>query len=285
MSSSSFFERSSNVNLSGNSLFTHANTVTINNYSAPARTAPEPGILSSRRDDDQWLTLRGGQRLRRIDMCDVFVLGEVSSETLYVSVKLKSTNPFRNRVKSIVKIRKRTQSAEIVPGFGDRRFTVVSLEPEDDGDVERIQRVLEPLYETALSQRRVWLTQLFGVGRSRTPTLIYHDEVVDGETLLDQYEKTLIVGTYLLYRFAKSFTDVLYDATLQKLSIPFPTESGWTFNLRTRSFQYDVINLALSDDDGPPDYLHQPPALPHNCNPPLDSTEIVRAVPDFLQPF
>ncbi|KAG7091493.1 hypothetical protein E1B28_010524 [Marasmius oreades] len=281
MSSGHFFEGSSKIHFSGNPLFTNAKKVTINNYSAPARTAPELGILSTRRDDDQWLTLRGsGQRLRRIDMCDVLILREVSSETHRLSVKLKPTNPFRNRVKSFVKIRKRRQSAEIVPGFGDRRFTVVSLEPEDNGDVERIQRVLEPLYEIGLSQRRVCLTQLFGVGRSMTPTPIYHDEVIDGWTFMEQYWKTPIVGTYLVYRFVNSFFDVLDDGMLQKLSIP--VETGWTFNLRTRSFQYDVITAALSDEDEEP-YMHRLPPLPHKCNPLLDSNEIVRAVPDLLQ--
>ncbi|KAG7091456.1 hypothetical protein E1B28_010490 [Marasmius oreades] len=266
----------------GGQSFMNANNI-INNNNYSARTELEPGSSSSQRDDDEWLTLRGsGQRLRRIDMCDVLVLREVSSETHRVSVKLKSTNPFRNRVKSIVKIRKRTQSAEIVPGFGDRRFTVVSLEPEDDGDVERIQRVLEPLYETALSQRRVCLTQLFGVGRSMTPTLIYHDEVVDGWTFIGQYEKTPIVGTYLLYRFVNSFIDVLDDGTLQKLSTPVSTETGWTFNLRTRSFQYDIISSALSDEDEELCFDRLLP-LPRNCNPLLDSNEIVRALPDFLQ--
>ncbi|KAG7091454.1 hypothetical protein E1B28_010488 [Marasmius oreades] len=264
----------------GGQSFTNANNI-INNNNCSARTELEPGSSSSQRDDDQWLTLRGGQRLRRIDMCDVLVLREVSSETLCVSMKLKSTNPFRNRVKRFVKIRKRTQSAEIVPGFGDRRFTVVSLEPEDDGDVERIQRVLEPLYETALSQRRVCLTQLFGVGRSMTPTLIYHDEVVDGWTFIDQYEKTVIVANYLNYRLVNSIIDVADDATLQKFSIL--VETGWTFNLRTRSFQYDIISLALSDEDDSQFFFDRPPPLPRNCNPLLDSNEIVRAVPDFLQ--
>ncbi|KAG7091458.1 hypothetical protein E1B28_010492 [Marasmius oreades] len=195
----------------------------------------------------------------------------------------------RSAVKSFVKIRKRTQSAEIIPGFGDRRFTVVSLEPEDNGDVEKIQRVLEPLYETALSQRRVCLTQLFGVGRSPIPTLIYHDAVVDGWIFMEQYKKTPIVYSYLFCKFWNSIIDILEDAAFQKLSIPVSDDASyWTFNSRTGSFQYDVISLTLSDEDEPGLYLVQPPPLSRNCNPLLDSNgidsnKVIRAVPDFLQ--
>ncbi|KAG7091516.1 hypothetical protein E1B28_010545 [Marasmius oreades] len=186
-------------------------------------------------------------------------------------------------MKHVLKIQKRTQSAEIVPGFGDRRFTVISLEPENEKDVEKIWTVLEPFYETALAQRRVWLTQLFGVGRSMTPTLIYHDEVVNGQTIMDQYKSTPIVSTYLLCRFLNSFSDVQDDGTMRKLTIPLSTGfRDWTFNLRTGSFQYDVINTALSGGS-PGSYLDRPRPLPPDCNPPLASNEILRAVPDFLR--
>ncbi|KAG7091571.1 hypothetical protein E1B28_010594 [Marasmius oreades] len=217
-------------------------------------------------------------------MCDILILREVSSETYRVSVKLNSTNPFRSdRVGGVVKIQKTTQSAEIVPGFGDRQFTVVSLEPEDNGDVEKIWTVLEPLYDVVLSRRRVWLPQLFGVGRSTIPTLIYHDEVVDAGTIIDQYEKTPIVLTYLNYRYWHSFFHVRDDETLRKLSIPHSSEN-WTFNLRTGSFQYDIITTALSGEGGSQRrYFDQLPPLPPDCNPLLDSKEIIRAVPDFLQ--
>ncbi|KAG7091572.1 hypothetical protein E1B28_010595 [Marasmius oreades] len=280
MSSGRFFEGASHMQFYGGQSFTNANNI-INNYNYPTRAELEPGSSSCRRDDGQWLTLRGGQRLRRIDMCDTLILREVSSETLCVSVKLKPTNPFRNRVKDVVKIRKRVQSAEIVE-YRDRQFTVISLEPEDDGDVEKVQRVLEPLYKSALSQRRVGFTQLFGVGRSTIPTLIYHDEVVDGWTLIYQYEKAPVVFHYLKYRLWDSFFDVLDDGTLPK-SIP-ASPSGWTFNLRTCSPQYDVITTALSGSQYQwRSYFDRPLPFPRDCNPPLDSNEIIHAIPDFLQ--
>ncbi|KAG7091580.1 hypothetical protein E1B28_010602 [Marasmius oreades] len=263
------------MQLYGGQSFTNANQII--NYNYPTSTEPEP-------HDDRWLTLHGGQRLRHIDMCDINMLREVSSETLSVSFKLKSTNPFRNRMGSVVKIQKRTQSAEIVPGFGDRRFTVVSLEPENERDVERIQRVLKRAYEIALSRRRVWLTQLFGVGRSMIPTLIYHDDVVDGETIIRQYVEVPIVIFYLTYIYANSLFDVHADGTLQKLSIPLSTQfRDWMFNSRTQSFRYDIITTALTEDNSQPRYFDRPIPLPRGCNPPLNSNEIIRALPDFIR--
>ncbi|KAG7098324.1 hypothetical protein E1B28_000285 [Marasmius oreades] len=145
-----FFECAHRMNFAGGQSFTNANNI-VNNYNYPAKA--EPGSSRSRRDDDQWLALRGGQRLRRIDMCDINMLREVSSKELCVSVGSKSTNPFRNRMRGVVKIRKTIQSAETVPGFGGQRFSVVSLEPEDDRDVEKIWTLLEQYYEVALSRR------------------------------------------------------------------------------------------------------------------------------------
>ncbi|KAG7091528.1 hypothetical protein E1B28_010557 [Marasmius oreades] len=281
MSTSHFFERANHMQFYGGQSFTNANNI-INNYNS-ARTELEPGSSSSQRDDDQWLILRGGQRLRRIDMCDIITLREVSSKIHHVSVKLKTTNPFRNRMRGIVKIRKRIQSAEVAE-FGDRRFSVVSLEPEDDGNVEKLWTVLEPLFETTLSQRRVWLTQLFGVGWSMTPTLIYHDEVIDGLTVIWRYWEAPIVWSYLFYRHWHSVLDVQDDGTLQKFSIPLSNQMrDWTFNLTTRSFQYDVITGALSDGDIEEDYFDRLPPLACDCNPLLDPNEIICALPNFLQ--
>ncbi|KAG7091527.1 hypothetical protein E1B28_010556 [Marasmius oreades] len=285
MSSSRFFEDSSNIHFSGNPFFTHANTVTINNfYNRSASMECELGSSYSRRDDHQWLTLRGGRlRIRLIDMSDINILQEISSETLRVLVKLKSTNPFRSRMGSVIKLHRRVESAEIVPGFGGRRFTVVSLEPENDADIEKIQTVLQPLLEVALSRRRVWLTQLFGVGRSIIPTLVYHDEFVNVEAIIEQYEETPIVYIYLLCQLSHSVFCIYDDGTLQKfLTLLSDDPSYWRFNLRTHSFQYDAVSKALSDEDPPRSFDRVFP-LPRNCNPPLDSNEIVRALPDYLQ--
>ncbi|KAG7091529.1 hypothetical protein E1B28_010558 [Marasmius oreades] len=58
----------------------------------------------------------------------------------------------------------------------------------------------------------------------------------------------------------------------------------WMFNLRIGSFQYDIIgSLALSEEDGCSGYFGRVLPPPCDCNPLLDSNEIVRAVPDFLQ--
>ncbi|KAG7091553.1 hypothetical protein E1B28_010582 [Marasmius oreades] len=169
MSSSHFFEGASNAHFSGNTTFTHANTVSINNYgNRSTSTESKLGSFSCWMDDDQWLTL--GQRLRWIEMCDINLRQEVSLDRLHVLDKLKSTNPFRGRQGSAVKIQRRVQGAEIVQF--DRQFTVISLEPENKEDLKKIWTVrpkarlklIETLEIDTLSQV---LEQYYGVALSR----------------------------------------------------------------------------------------------------------------------
>ncbi|KAG7098325.1 hypothetical protein E1B28_000286 [Marasmius oreades] len=58
------------------------------------------------------------------------------------------------------------------------------------------------------------------------------------------------------------------------------------FNLRTRSFQYDIVTSAFCKGYAEPDDFRNtssPQSLP-DCNPPLDSREIIRVFSlDFLQ--
>ncbi|KAG7091484.1 hypothetical protein E1B28_010515 [Marasmius oreades] len=281
----SFFEGACNVDFSGNTSFTSANTV-INNFNYPE------GVSSSR-GDGQWFILSGGRgRFRLIEMCDINMLQEISSAIVHVPVKsrmLKSTNPFRGRLESrraTVKIRRRVQSAEIVQ-FGDQRFTVVSFEPEGEGDAERVRTVLQPFLEIALSPRLAWLPQLFGMGRLTTPTLIYLDELVNGEDILRQYWKTRIVYFYLFHRHAATVCALQRDRTLQKLSLPLLGEpKDWTYNRRTRTWQYDVTYTTLSyaEDDSEVDLVFDYVLpLPNHCDPPLDCVEIIRIVPNFVE--
>ncbi|KAG7091520.1 hypothetical protein E1B28_010549 [Marasmius oreades] len=134
-----------------------------------------------------------------------------------------------------------------------------------------------------LSRRRDWLPQLLAVGRSTIPTLVYHDEAVDRQTIIRRYSEAPIVGSYLVYRYYNTILDVQEDGTLQKMSVPLSTVSGWMFNLRTRSFQYDIITLAPSKKGESRLYLFDRLPLPRDCSPPLDSNEIIRTIPDYLQ--
>ncbi|KAF9258358.1 hypothetical protein L218DRAFT_1080443 [Marasmius fiardii PR-910] len=297
---SSFFDSAYNMKFSGGQSFTHANTVIHNIFNHPALTEPE--LASSRsRNDDQWVTLPGprGQRLRLIDKCDMNMLQEMSSATLHVwlpaTSRLQPTNPFAVRLETqrkSVKIRKKVRSAEIVQ-FGDRKFTVVTYELENEGDAEKIRmaRMLLPLCEIALSSHDVWFPQLYGVGRSATPTLIYHDEIVNGQDMLKRYWGAPIVYNYLWYNCYTLQDALRDDGTLQKLSIPLSDDFGvWTFNIRTRSWQYDIPSTSLMEDinNDASNSAHSAKYTmvslpPWRCTPCLDSHEIIRTLRlDFL---
>ncbi|KAG7091513.1 hypothetical protein E1B28_010541 [Marasmius oreades] len=287
---SSFFDGASDMTFTGGQFFTSANKVINNFYSHRVLAGPEPET-SGPKNDEQWLNLLvGRRRVRMIEMCDVNMLREVSVQTVdLVPVKsrtLKPTNPFRDRIESqgkFLKVKKRIGSAELVQ-FGDRRFTVVSFEPENEGDVEKLRAALRPLCEFALSSRLVCFTQIFGVGQSTTPTLIYYDELVDAEGIMKQYRKTPVVFQYLLHRVNTSYDAVVDTGALQKLSIPFSQDlRDWTFNLRIRSFQYNIASNVLSTKCNPPVYFrNRMPSLPSTCNPPLNSSEILVVVPNYL---
>ncbi|KAF9258365.1 hypothetical protein L218DRAFT_735754 [Marasmius fiardii PR-910] len=201
----SFFEGAHNLKFSGSQSFTSANSITYNYH-----TLLESGHESSGlRNDESWLTLPGGkQRLRVVDICDVIVLKQISSETrtfhtLAKPPLSKPKNPSIARLerqRGSVKIRKEVQTAEIVQ-FGNRRFTVVSFKPEHQDDSEKIRKVLHPLCEAALSSRQAQLTQIFGVGRTTAPTLIYHDEFVNGWDIVDRYyEEAITYPVHLVIR-------------------------------------------------------------------------------------
>ncbi|KAF9262519.1 hypothetical protein L218DRAFT_386345 [Marasmius fiardii PR-910] len=237
----------------------------------------------------------GSSTLRVIDMCDVNMLKQVSSRTVYVSVQsrsLKPTNPFRSRLenqKGSVKIRKKVQSAEIVQ-FGDRRFTVVTFEPDPEEDAANIRKVLQPLYQAAVSSRQVSLTQIFGVSRSTVAALIYHDELVDGDDILLRYfsYKTPIIFHYLWCRYNPAYWAAV--ESLENSSISVLDRSYWMFNLRTHSFQYDIPSRALSyaaevkEDRFMRGFLDDTlfPLMSTSCNPMLNSSEIVSAFPNFM---
>ncbi|KAF9258338.1 hypothetical protein L218DRAFT_948430 [Marasmius fiardii PR-910] len=244
----SFFEGASKTQFFGNPFFTNANTVINNFHKDQALPGSEPDCSSGLSNHEgSWLrSPHGRQRFRSIVMCDINLLREVSVQTVDVLVNLRAlklTNPFRGRLEV------RGGSVK----FGDRLFTVVSFEPENEGDVKKIQTV-------------------FGV------------ELVCAQDIVKQYQKAPIVFQYLLYRINTSYDAVVDEGILQKLSIRFSEEiRDWIFNLRTRSFQYDITSNAHFAKYNPPIYFrNRVHPLPPSCNPVLKSREILRVIPEYL---
>ncbi|KAF9251456.1 hypothetical protein L218DRAFT_731101 [Marasmius fiardii PR-910] len=116
----------------------------------------------------------------------------------------KERNPFRDRLnkddqtQNSVKIRRRVHIAEIIQ-FRDCKFTVVTLEPEDGMAIKRMDPLKEQVIEVS-SQRREYLLQLFGVGRSSLPTFIYHDALLIRDTVFDQFICMPVMWSYIWYR-------------------------------------------------------------------------------------
>ncbi|KAF9255763.1 hypothetical protein L218DRAFT_1081681 [Marasmius fiardii PR-910] len=230
-------------------------------------------------------------------MCDVNIQEHTFIETRTFNALaefptvLKPTNPFLDRLrrqKGSLKVRKIFQSAQIVQ-YGGQRFTLVAFEPEHGEDAEKIRKVLRSLCETTLSSRQAWLTQLFGVGRTATPTLIYHDEFVSGWDIIEQHSHKPIVLNYLWFRLWAAVNAVVDYKILQQLGILQMSNSSqdWTFNLRTGSFHYDIASTALfyaEDNSSEYRYIFTRPVflfLP-SCNLLLESNTIISAIPNFL---
>ncbi|KAF9257555.1 hypothetical protein L218DRAFT_1006029 [Marasmius fiardii PR-910] len=290
---SSFFENAHHIRFSAGQSFTTANNIT-NVFCTAHSPQSEPQSSSTPGDQNQWVTLSGGKhKLRSFEMCDINMLREVSLHVHYWTPHTQSYKPISRPPSK--------------PGWDERKFTVVMYDPENKGDAEKIEAV-GPGVETTLCsdnffalsvdfplcsvlapyriQRRAWLPQLFGLSRSTTPsTLTYHDELMGAEDILARHHKEPIVKTYLLYTHNTSCVGVQDDGTLQKLAVPLSENfQDWTFNLKTCSWQYDIVSSALSVKYNSPSFFRNHAQLRLRChhNPPLDSKAILQAIPDYL---
>ncbi|KAF9257163.1 hypothetical protein L218DRAFT_134172 [Marasmius fiardii PR-910] len=232
-----------------------------------------------------WRTLDEAKKdgFEEVAMGKIIVREDVSSKSLVVHVK--QTNPFRPR--SVVKIRKTIQFAEISDDDANRRFSVVTFHPEDTDKEEETWKLWKQVYQHSSSApRRTYLSQLFGLCRSSKPALVFHEELVGGEEIIEHYTRTPIVYSYLWYRHVASYRTIFEDGALKRFSIPLSEHyRNWSFNLSSRTWLYDVASIAFSDveDDSPAVFFDNPPFLPSHCNPKLDPEEILREVPNYLQ--
>ncbi|KAK1221721.1 hypothetical protein PQX77_015476, partial [Marasmius sp. AFHP31] len=178
---------------------------------------------------------------------DVFDIKE-RSELL---AKLKTTNPFRVRLErrgTVIRVTRKVHTAEIV-GFEPRRFTVVTFDTTDEGVVDdrpKENSVWRRAYALSSSERLKRAThfpQLFALSRSNLPSLIYHDELVSGADMRDEFRDVPIIICYLHYVFQATYFTASRDDAVKKLSITLPPYStSWFFNLRNGSLQFDLTS-------------------------------------------
>ncbi|KAJ8089727.1 hypothetical protein PM082_014995 [Marasmius tenuissimus] len=139
---SQFFQGAINTTIGDRSVFQHVEGDVIHhNYAACTlcHQSQERNEMTSR--------LRPSQdRFREIFESDVILRKEVSSEKAVVVVRtpFKAAKSSRGRVETVIGVRRRRHTVEVV-GYGDRTFTVVTLEPEDE---EVTRMVWKQVYKT-----------------------------------------------------------------------------------------------------------------------------------------
>ncbi|KAG7087967.1 hypothetical protein E1B28_012008 [Marasmius oreades] len=289
--------RAQNISLGDNSTFIIAGQDVVHNYNNDDPTDvqlayPHTGSSIPRSTSPGKLTVlhrtlvdAKEKGFEEVGIGKIIVREDVSSKSLVV--RLKPTNPFQSSNDSLVKIRRTVQFAEIDGENIDRRFTVLTLDSEDgDEDEGVIWKLWKQVYEkSSFGPRKAYLPQLFGLCRSSKPALVYHQELVGGEDIIEEYAKIPIVFAYLWYIHVTSYRAIFEDGVVKKYSIPLSEHyRNWIFNLSTRSWVYDITSIALSDveDDSPHVFFDNPPFLPRHCNPRLASGEILRDIPDYL---
>ncbi|KAK1221717.1 hypothetical protein PQX77_015472 [Marasmius sp. AFHP31] len=196
-------------------------------------------------------------RFRTILEGDLVLLREVAFDVFDIKersdllAKLKTTNPFRVRLEkrgTVTRMMRKVHTAEIV-GFEPRKFTVVTFDTTDDGGVDgrpnenAVWRRAYALSSSERLKRATHFPQLFALSCSNLPSLIYHDELVSGADMRDEFRDVPIITCYLHYLFQATYFTASRDDAVKKLSITLPPYStGWFFNLRNGSFQFDVTS-------------------------------------------
>ncbi|KAF9257161.1 hypothetical protein L218DRAFT_949405 [Marasmius fiardii PR-910] len=208
------------------------------------------------------------QGFEEIAFGKVHVQKDVSSKVLVVRVKSK--NPFEPP--STLEITRTVQFAEISGKRTKGKCTMVSFES---------------------TPGKATLPQLFGLCRSKNPALIFHEELVGGEEIIDQHAEAPIIYAYLWYRHVTSYRAISRDGVLMKgtnHAIPVSRYQlseqygDWFFNTRTCSWVYDIGSITQLCDPvvgAASVFFEDPPSL--DCNPQLDPKAILRHVPDYLQ--
>ncbi|KAJ8074659.1 hypothetical protein PM082_022237 [Marasmius tenuissimus] len=165
-------------------------------------------------------------------------------------------------------------------------FTSIAIE-RLDGTQEGLEIISERVCRELASRRSPLFPQLVGIGQSKSPTWIVHDELANGEEFTKMWaEESIAVLHYLWYTQITSLFALREDTTL---TIPVSVEWGfWTFNLKTHTWQYDIPSISLS----PPNtdisleaIRYLPIPLRQETPPRLDPTEIVACIENQLGDF
>ncbi|KAJ8090825.1 hypothetical protein PM082_024738 [Marasmius tenuissimus] len=227
-----------------------------------------------------------GNLFRKILMGDIIVRRDVSSQVLEVVVENKhqELDHGESQRSKVMRVRKTTQHVEVMGLPGN--FTSIVIE-RLDGTQEGLEIISERVCRELASRRSPLFPQLVGIGQSKHPTWIVHDELANGwEFTNKMWAESRVVSYYLWYTQNTSYFALRADKTL---TLPVWAERGfWNFNLKTHAWQYDVPSISLS----PPNIdlslkplRYSPTPLRHQTPPQLDSTEIFACIENQLGDF
>ncbi|KAJ8074660.1 hypothetical protein PM082_022238 [Marasmius tenuissimus] len=229
-----------------------------------------------------------GNMFRKILMGDIIVRRDVSSQVLEVVVETKNQESDRGESQQrskVMRVRKTTQHVEVMGLPGN--FTSIAIE-RLDGTQEGFDIISERVCRELASRRSPLFPQLVGIGQSKQPTWILHDELANGLEFSNKMwaEGGAVVFYYLWYTMSTSYDTLSKDTTL---TIPvLGKQDFWNFNLKTHTWQYDIPSISLS----PPNtdlslapFYYPPTPLRQETPPRLDPTEIVAYVENQLGDF
>ncbi|KAK1223048.1 hypothetical protein PQX77_014084 [Marasmius sp. AFHP31] len=228
-----------------------------------------------------------GDTFRKILMGDIIVRKDVSSQVLEVTVEPRHRGSERgtSQQSTVMRVRKTMKHVEVMglPGA----FTSITVEPLD-GTQEDLGIISERVCRELASQRSALFPQLVGIGQSKRPMWIVHDELANGTEFTKKIwdERVGVVYYYLWYTHWDTYIALREDKTL---AIPVSVESGfWMFNLKTHTWQYDIPAISLSPPNTDPSLepLHYPPTPLRQETPPrLNPTGIVTFVENQFGDF
>ncbi|KAK1221385.1 hypothetical protein PQX77_015792 [Marasmius sp. AFHP31] len=208
---------------------------------------------------------------RTFFMGDVISQEETGSIKLDVLIRKRSTNPFRPGVETRVKVVRKHHTTTFLL-CGDKKFTVVTLEPEDKKDEEATRFLWKAGYEALSAHRSIQFPKMVGLMRSDVPSFVLYQELADGVDLFSQYIVKETEFEYLEYTRYIAIQAIRANTTL-KVSEKW---RNWSFDVNAKTWHYDIARASLA----PPqeDYFpyYTPTPLPPGTTPPLlDADDII----------
>ncbi|KAK1221572.1 hypothetical protein PQX77_015621 [Marasmius sp. AFHP31] len=280
--------------MSTNNIFTDAKDVQIGDHAtiqSIGGNATTTNIYHSNRGD---LVDLYGSVYRKIPMGDIVVQGNVSNQIIEVAVEAlnQGITPGTSQAHSrVTKVRKTVQHAEVLGLQGS--FTSITVELVDGAQGD-FRNITKHVCRDLASRRSPLFPQLVGIGWSERPTWIVHDDLVNGQELIEQVWAGGIgvVSYYLWYRQSTSVDVLREDKTL---TLPVSVEWGfWMFNLRTHAWLYDIpaISILPAISLSPPNidlslqpFSILPTPLRQETPPQLQPAEIIAFVENQLGDF